>query len=239
MKPILAAAALLALFTTAASAATVNVVDPVDFLSSGPTVAEARYRLSNTNWDMAIVQPGGPNVSTPTAGLGNVSQLSARSFDFMLSHSVGTGFSFTMTNPADATNTATLTYNTPASFNALRFTVQSNTDTGSMSVSNLAFNYGAGVTGPATLTGLSVSGNAGERNSWLASTSNLALFGWSISGTLLGAKGITGCDECVKFSLRATNAELPTPIPLPAAGFLLIGAMAGLGLLARRQRAAA
>jgi hypothetical protein len=240
MKPILAAAALLALAATAAPAASVAVVDPADFLSApGPTVAEARYRLSNTNWDMAIVQPGGPNGSTPTAGLGNVAQLSARTFGFTLRHTAGTGFSFTMTNTADATNTATVTYASLASFNALQFEVRSITDTGAMSVSDFAFTYGAGLTGPSTIPNLSVAGNVGFLSTWLASLSDLSLFDWSVTGTIAGSKGITGGDETVRLSIRATNVELPAPIPLPAAGFLLIGAMAGLGLLACRRRAAA
>lgn len=241
MKSVLTAV-VLALTTTVASAGTVTVavVDPSEFLSlPAPTVSESRYRLSNSNWDMAIVQPGGPNGSTPTAGLGNVAQLSARTFGFTLSHTVGAGFSFTMTNTADATNTATITYDTNASFNALQFEVRSSADSGSMSVSDFAFTYGAGLTGPATIPDLAVSGNGGGLSTWLASRANLSLFNWSVIGTIAGSKGITGCDECVKLSFRATNAEIPTPIPLPAAGSLLFGAVAGLGLLARRQRTAA
>ncbi len=74
-------------------------------LGSGSTVVNGRYRISDGNFDQRLSN----NISGPTNGLdrnlGNVSDLSGDLFDFVLSHSATTGFSWQLTNTTTTVTT--------------------------------------------------------------------------------------------------------------------------------------
>lgn len=90
-----------------ATATTVYINDPgVQITALDTLVLGAKYRMSNTNFDMSLDAgggtqnvPGGPNfIST---GLGNNVQLNNATYAFNLRNIAGQGIVFTMTSPAN------------------------------------------------------------------------------------------------------------------------------------------
>lgn len=105
------------LASTAANAGLVYV-NPTS-MSAGTvnsTEVGAKYRLSNSNWDMSLDNGAGTSSSSNflSAGLGNNNQLSGRTYSFTLTHTAGQGFVFTMLDTASNAAT-TLSWGTFAS----------------------------------------------------------------------------------------------------------------------------
>lgn len=126
------------------SAGTVYVNSPSAIVTgeSSPTVFGAKFRMSNTNFDMSLdnglgTQSFGPGFNSfVSAGLGNNTQLSNRTLDFVLEHFVGLGYRFTMTDPS----------NTPL-FSA-RVLSWGNASLGGTNASTLATNNSGGTRAP-------------------------------------------------------------------------------------------
>lgn len=73
--------------------------------------------------------------------------------------------------------------------------------------------------------------NPGQSNP-IAGQNNVTSFSIRASGTSLAQDGLLGNDD---FTLKSANVA---PVPLPAGGLLLLGAMGGLAALRRRKAAA-
>lgn len=104
------------LASTAANAGLVYV-NPTSMSGTvNSTEVGAKYRLSNSNWDMSLDNGAGTSSSSNflSAGLGNNNQLSGRTYSFTLTHTAGQGFVFTMLDTASNAAT-TLSWGTFAS----------------------------------------------------------------------------------------------------------------------------
>jgi hypothetical protein len=233
-----------AIAVSAASATTISVVDPTTFVGpAGPTIADARYRLSNTGVDQLIAPGGNPISGFGAAGIGNVAALTGRTFDFELTYTSGTGTRFRL---FDANTNSTVRFTTAdgtrngvkadGPFNTILLSAFSNQTGASMTVSDIVFTWGAGLTGPSSVANLTRSGTQGAAETWLATTANLADFDFTIAGKVTGVKVLTGGDESVKFDIGLKNRTLPAPIPLPAAGWMLVAGLATLGVAARMRK---
>ena len=79
---------------------------------SGPSIFNARYKIDNGNWDVAIAPSGNPD---PVSGLfqlniGNTASLNNTWLDFEAKFTVGLGYTWTVSNPADPANNITKWY---------------------------------------------------------------------------------------------------------------------------------
>jgi hypothetical protein len=92
------------LITSAACGGVFLVNDASSNTAGTASAFNANYRLSNTNFDMRLENLAVP--SQVTAHLGNVSQLSGRTFTFSLEHRAGQGYIFMM-SPLTAPSTIT------------------------------------------------------------------------------------------------------------------------------------
>lgn len=232
-----------AIAVSAANAATISVVDPTTFVGpAGPTIADARYRLSNNNFDQVIAPSGTPISGFAQAGIGNVAALTGRTFDFVLTYTSGTGTFFRL---FDKNHDRTVSFTTADGskggvkaddpFNTILLSARSSQTGASMTVSDIVFTWGAGLTGPSSVADLTRSGNKGFAETWLATTANLASFNFTISGKVNGLKTMTGGDESVRFDIGLKNRTLPAPVPLPAAGWMLLAGLVTLGAAARKR----
>ena len=85
-----------------ANAATINLGVDTGLVTIENKVAEARYRLNQTNWDQMISNGSDPITASTiiTANLGTASSLNAQSWDFSLSYESGDdgvqGLTFTL-----------------------------------------------------------------------------------------------------------------------------------------------
>lgn len=221
------------------------------------TAGNAKYRLSNLNFDQSI-DNGNTPVTAPdqvTAALGNVAFLSGRQFAFTLSHTAGEGFVFNMTDGAGAdktvswgtfavpppgTNAPTLNGLAPgAPFNALLLEAVASRAHSSMSFSDLSFS-GTGLT---IVDGAFVSGTVSPTSTppnnftqVLYADVDLASFDWMLSGKVTGVRDGSGGDETVKFviSQKLVSASV---VPEPASVAMAATGL-GVGLvLAIRRRA--
>ncbi len=163
--------ALFASLSLVCSAANVYINSPlVTSASVINSAAEAKYRMSHTNFDMTLAnQNGGSGVANRLqTGLGNASFLNNRVYNFTLEHVTGTtnvnrGFIFTMSDGTTTTKqswgsfSTTPTGQTASSlnslvpnsfFNSLQLQIQADRKTGSgsqMKVTDLTFS-GSGLT---------------------------------------------------------------------------------------------
>lgn len=234
--PAVLLAALLALPAGTAGAASIAVTDPATFVGpNGPNVVDLRYRISNTNWDQAAIPGGTPTPTMSQQNIANTAGLNGRTFSFVATHAAGTGFAFRLFGGG---YDRTVTFASTAAFNAILLSVRAQQDGSGIRVSDIAFAWGAGLTGPAAVPDLVRGENQGFLNLWLASRASLAGHDWQITGKVRGLKVHTGGDELVRFDIGARNVTLPAPVPLPAAAPLLLAGLAALGLLARRRPAA-
>lgn len=221
------------------------------------SVAGAKYRLSNTNWDMSLDAGGG--TATPanfiSHGLGNSGALNDVAFDFTLKYLTGKGFVYTLSRvsdgatwnlawggnfapgdiPAGTTTTAATLNNgeTPnQTFNALHLTAQASGGSSFpndryMKFENLQFSQ---TTSDGALTNGTAASPIGTSNlqQWILAAIDLSTVDWVLTGRLTG-KGMTSGGESVKFVVDAKNVTGVTFVPEPSS--LAIGGLGGLALL--------
>jgi hypothetical protein len=212
-------------------------------------VMDARYRVSNTNWDQIIATDSNitPSVIVQQANFGTHNQLNGATWDFSISYSPANGWAYRLglvSGGSPNTSSSTLVWNAPfngtafdRSFNALEmFAVIGGLPAGissmSMAATGLTFSS-PGNTIVGTLPNVISTG--GLVRTWVYSDSDLASTAWTLSGRLVGSfvgSTSSNLDERIKFDVKGTTVTL---IPTPAAS-----AMLGMGALfsARRRRQA-
>jgi hypothetical protein len=249
-----------------AVAGQIYINSPLVIVESTDTVANAKYRLSNNNFDLSI--DNSPSTFTPadqvTAGLGNRATLSGRTFDFVLQHVAGEGIIFSATDSGSIGATVSWgTFGTtpggnneaalngilpPTEFNSLLIGARASqvVDAGSSSFEyeNLAFSGsglsivdGAFTSGTVTPTSGDPLGFSFQR---LFADVNLADFDWTLTGTITGTKFGNGGDETVRFNVGFQQVEasvVPEPSTLAMAGLGILAA-GGFGVRRRLRRGA-
>ncbi len=243
----IAAIAALAMSASAA-AGTVTLNYPDAQIASAIGVMDARYRISNTNWDQIIASD--PNISGATivqqANLGNHTALNGVLWDFGINYSPVAGWAFTLTKVSgggSVTSPSTVQWTSPfngtpfdRSYNGLEmFAVVGSLPSGitamSMEATNLVFSA-PGHTVNGSLNDL-VTTN-GLIRQWVYADFDLATTAWSLTGQLKGSfvgSTSSNLDERIKFDVKAAAI---TVVPAPgAAALIVLGGLVGL----RRRRA--
>lgn len=236
MKTLLTGAAIV--FAAAGAAQGANVVlnpySDATHLAGATTVANARLRTDNSNWDLGVGPNSNPDGSWSTQNLANGSNTLGGTFGFVLTHIAAAD---TLTFTAARTDggspvqgSVTLTgFNT--SFNQIQFQTQSR-DGGANVVGGFSF-LGLDLANPGDVV-LSTSGNQEDFEYLLSTGVDLSSFDWVIQGVLTWND--TNGGERPVFNIRLQQTDLglavvPTPL---AAGMTA----AGLGLLGARRRRA-
>lgn len=225
----------------------------------GDTVALARYRVSNTNWDQIVATSSSISTSTivQQANLGNNGQLNNAAWDFNLSFVQGVGYSWTLQRVGGST-VSTVRWEAPHNgisplrpVNAIRFyaeagsTMPGGIATAQLAATNLAFTA-AGFTNTGSLVNLidnwdDVGPNDGQDPDLplqsIIADGDLTSTNWSFTGRVLASwtllPGFTApqgnLDERLKLDIKMSTA-VPAPGGLAAMGLIV-------GLASRRRRA--
>lgn len=241
--------------TPAALGSTVLLNADPSAIGSGSTVANFRYRVSNTNWDQSIANSSNIRSSSivERRGIGNHNQLNNAAFDFSLSYVAGTGYTLRLQHGGGGAPTKTdslLSWTAPhggisplRSFRTIEISATAaqlpgNIESGSFSVTNLAF-AGAGLTNAGALSDmLASSTGATFLQQYISSTTDLSTFNWTLTGRVVASfvykPGFTSpggsLDERLRLNIKTSDAGL---IPSPGAAAVL--ALAGLAALRRRR----
>lgn len=214
------------------------------------TAAGVRYRMSNSNWDMALENGKGTSKSSNfiSTSLGNNKQLSERTYAFTLTHLAGQGFIWQVTDVGDKGKTDAMGWGKfdekvdgtvkselngmapGASFNTILVDARATLSGSSMAFDDLKFNgdlkiadgsFDSGVIDPSTI------GRGDAKGYWsqtLASSTDLSKSDWSLTGLLHGQRSGSGGDEEVRFNITMRDAS----VSIPAPGALAVMALAGL-----------
>jgi len=225
----------------------------------------SRYRISQTNWDQMLATSTVISASTivEQKQLGNAATLNNRAWDFSMNYVAGSGYRFTLTDtslPPLGSSPSTVSWTAPfgspsisptRSYNAIELfaQAQNNLQSGvtglSISVGNLAFSGGPGVSTTGALVGMSDThllspgpGGADYAQQWLLADADLSLFSWVLSGRVQAQ--FTGTvpsnfDERLKFDIKTVQVS---PVPLPPAMALMLAGLGALGWVGRRRAAA-
>lgn len=196
------------------------------------TVANARLRTDNTNWDIGVGPSGNPDGSWQTQNLENGTNPLSGTFAFSL---VFDSAADTLTFAAERTEggsnvsgSVTLSGFT-SSFNQIQ--LQSQSTTGGANTFG-AFSFtGLDLANPGDID-LSTVGNAQSLEYLLSTGADLASFDWAIEGSVVWND--TNSGERPVFNIRLQQTDL-TLIPTPLAGGM---GMIGLGLVGARRRRA-
>lgn len=198
------------------------------------TVANARLRTDNTNWDLGVGPNGSPDGSWQTQNLANGTNPLSGTFAFSLVFdSAADTLTFAAERTAGGSNVSgsvTLSGFT-SSFNQIQLQSQSTTG-------------GANTFGAFSFTGLSLSnpgdidlstvGNAQSLEYLLSTGVDLGSFDWAIEGSVVWND--TNSGERPVFNIRLQQTDLvATVIPTPLAGGM---GLIGLGLVGARRRRA-
>jgi hypothetical protein len=231
----------------------------VQVSSINSTVAQAKYRLSNTNFDQSLDRGTGTSAGNfISAGLGNNAQLSARTYEFALENRPGEGLVFTMTDQTGL-SASTLSWGTfstvnagtsvatingvaaPTAFNSLRFEASSTRAGSSLGFSGMTFtsptlSLADGAFASATIS--PSSGGPGEANGFysqrLVGDTNLALHAWTFRGLVTASRDSTASgDETVKFTVSVQDV---TVTAVPTAGTAGLSGVVGLVAMRRPRR---
>lgn len=267
-RGIVLGAALSALLVPGAQAAAVQIFDNQAAFNQQYTqtpnsrVAQARFRVSQTNFDQALYNGGSEGVGANymSQNIGNAATLSGEEFGFSLEHRTGQGFIFTLTNPTFTGNPFNLAWGTfspalsgvdqesqalngvrpGAAFDALRIEARAGSANTALQFGDLAFS-GAGLVSSGSFAGSTLtpatngSGDlAGFWTQWVVGDSNLALFNWTLTGLIRSTTpSPIGDGETLRFRVEALDVAA---VPLPAAGWLLLSGLAGVFALGREAR---
>jgi hypothetical protein len=243
----------LATASTASAGAIVNLNPSTAGLTVATDVMDARYRLSNTNWDQMISTSSNVSVSTlvQTANLGNHDALNAVAFNFSLGFDPSAGWAWTLA-PVGGGPASTLNWTVPfngaspfRSFNGLElFVVAANMNpaniaSGTAAATNMAFSSAA-----ATTTGSLVDlvstwtgpNTGGLQLQFITSDTDMSTFAWTLTGRVAlsftyqpGTNNPGGnLDERLKFDIKAAQI-------VPAPGFVSLAGVAGIAALRRRR----
>lgn len=227
-------------------------------------IGEARYRLSQTNWDQMLGNGAVPITSADiaTSGLGNAASLNGVEWDFAIAYENGDsgdeGFTFVM-NEVGGGRSGILSYDvtdplnglTPTgAFNgikieiragALRDTSDSYTETASIALTGLVFDIPLPSSGALEdpMSAFTPPGSSGARETWIIADTDLSAFDWTLSGRLQASfdcDGLGGTD-CLRDESLKMNLKFAevAAVPLPAAGWLFGSALLGLAGLSRRR----
>lgn len=230
--------------------------------SSLSTAGNARYLLSQNNYDQNI-QAGGGSVTGNNISvhhIGGVSALSGRQFTFSLENRAGQGLLFNLSAPATSSRSAVnstlawgvfspnITGQSPTiggfapgeSFNVLSLAARADRERASMSVSELIFTSpnalvadGAFANGTAVPSSLTTVGTFTQT---LVSDTNLAGIDWMLTGKLTGIRDISASGEAsVAFQINLINASVSAPV-VPEPSTVAMSLMVAIPLLLRRRR---
>lgn len=231
-----------------ASAGVVTLGVPESMIaSSSNTVLNARYRLSNTNFDHMLAKSSSISASTivQSRNTGTHNNLNGAIFDFSLLYSPAAGWTFTKTHVSgDATSTTSsaLAFSTPfngdspfRSFNGFElFSVVGSLPSGVSGATASAYDLTFSAPGHTVVGTLGdVTSTGGLVNTWIHADFDLSTTSFTLAGKLRHSfVGTTGSnmDERVKFDIKAATVTL-IPTPGAAAGVALLGLVA-----ARRRR---
>lgn len=224
-------------------------------------IANARYRINQTNWDLAMTRAA-INSSADVLGvnLGNESALSGDRFRFTLENRVAQGLIWTLDQNSDAAGPVggTIAWGTfnpavPAGlaateinglppafdFNLINLELRARAPGSSMALEDLAFTApGAQING--ALSDVTVSGISQPANEFVGAIrtdTSFADFNWAFTGYVRGLSSGNTINEGVVFNLKLAQAEA-APIPEPATAAALFAAAIGLFVVARQRRPA-
>jgi hypothetical protein len=243
----------LATASTASAGAIVNLNPSTAGLTVTSDVMDARYRLSNTNWDQMISTSSNVSGSTlvQTSNLGNHDQLNGRAYDFSLGFDPVGGWTWAFT-PVTSGSPSTLMWSAPFNganpnrpFNGLElFVVAANMNaaniaSGTAAATNLAFSSAAATTtgSLADLVSTWTGPNTGGLQlQFITSDTDMSTFAWTLTGRVAlsfsyqpGATTPGGnLDERLKFDIKAAQI-------VPAPGFVSLAGVAGIAAVRRRR----
>ncbi|MDX2131456.1 MAG: hypothetical protein SFY69_05350 [Planctomycetota bacterium] len=230
--------------------------------SFGARVAGFKYRVSNTNFDVSLDNGGGTSVlgAYLTGAIGNTSQLSGVTYELVVAHEVGEGFTFSMTPagaasparvlfwgpgqpPAGATSAVTLGgVHTGGAFNTLLIEARATLNGSTMAFSQLSFTsptltiagggFETGSVTPATRgPSDTVDGMWTQR---ISADADLSAHDWTFSARVTATRNPGGGgDEALRFTVGAGTGTV-----VPSAGGETMLATAGLLLAMWRRRGA-
>ncbi len=241
------------------NAATISLGINDSLVTINSKTAEARYRLSQTNWDQTIFN--GTNFTAPniiTNGLGNANQLNGVSWDFSLSFESGNtgnkGLTFTLADTTTGTQVYQLTYDTANPINGITPTqafngikiearagaLRDSTSSANIDITNLSFSSAMNTNGvlPTNLSAFTPPGVNEDISTWLVADTNLGDIDWLLTGTVNGSflcsGGGASClrDESVKLNFKLADVSV---VPIPGALWLFgTGLLTFAGLSRRR-----
>ncbi|MGI9289662.1 MAG: VPLPA-CTERM sorting domain-containing protein [Gammaproteobacteria bacterium] len=248
--------------SSVASATTVQLGVQNPNVTVDDQVAEAAYRLSQSDWDQMLSNGADPAGASDMATInhGGATALSGTTWDFTVTYESGDdglqGFTFEIVQDGGP-GTGTLVYDlgnplngqTPTgTFNAIEIEARaanlsnetSYIETAAITISDLTFTSSQPSIGSfenpldASFLGEQINSN------WAISSVDMNLFDWTLTGTVSGqfdcnGGGSTGCltDDSVMMSLKFVDVS--SVIPVPASAWLFCSALIGLAGLRRKN----
>lgn len=235
---------------------------PASFVAAPTAAFNSKFLLSGASGRLGVngSATGASSVQGVERELGTLKQVKDVRWAFSLQHSVGNGYSVTMSgirNGERETVTQSVQWNdrggpstsnsmagavaTGGRFNSLQLTafVPGNLDAAGLTFTNLLFT--SGTLGGGRFTGESLGSNGADfTNAWMTfgTDADLRQHNWSLSGMVLGTRKLDGVDGELNFSIAG---QMVTIVPLPAAAWAGLSTMAGLagvGVIRRRRHSA-